>query len=142
MPRHLLTRRELVGIVGRLMSGQVSSKREEFALIQKFEDAVPYPYGGDLIVHHRHEFRSPEELVDFALGLERYPKLSREQLIAVTKRLMDADVSSRIKSQRLTSMFKENIPHPDKTDLIYYPTIEFSTAEELVDYALSYKPPK
>ncbi len=38
--------------------------------------------------------------------------------------------------------FDENVPHPDGIGLIFYPKIEFKTAEELVDYALAYKHPK
>ena len=141
MPKRL-SRQELISIAEKLMSNDVSSSAETDHLIQGFEANLPYPNAAELIFFSKREFKSAAELVDFALGREKAKKLSREELIAVTKKLMTADISSEVESERLARQFIENVPHPNGTDLIFYPKIEFKTAEELVDYALSYKKPK
>jgi hypothetical protein len=124
------------------MSGNLSSGDEECRLLQQFEDNVPYPNGADLIMFYKHEFKDAAELVDFALGQEQPKRLSRQELIAIAKKLMIADISSDIEHERLGKQFNENVPHPDGTGLIFYPKIDFETAEELVDYALAYKDTK
>jgi hypothetical protein len=55
---------------------------------------------------------------------------------------MNADTRNEVDSARSAGLFEANVPHPDGTDLIYWPKIEFDTPEALVDYALSYKAPK
>jgi hypothetical protein len=134
-----LSRQELIRIAELLISDEVSDHGEASRLLQLFEDSVPYPNGADLIMFYRHEFRNAAELVDFALGQEIARKLSREELIAVVDKLMTADVSNDIESQRLGRLFNANVPHPGGTDLIFYPAKEFKSAQELVDYALSYR---
>ena len=52
----------------------------------------------------------------------------------------DFSVRNEIESTRLCRMFRANVPHPDGTDLIYWPKVNFDNPEELVDYALAYKP--
>jgi hypothetical protein len=138
-----LSRHELIEIVHRLMSQRTFRRTpEEFDLLHKFEDNVPYHYAADLIMHYKHEFKDAAELVDFALGQEKVPKLSREELITVARKLMTADLRNDVESQRLGTWFTKNVPHPDGEDLIFYPKIEFKSPEDLVDYALSYKGPK
>jgi hypothetical protein len=68
--------------------------------------------------------------------------VSRNELIEITRKLMTADIANEFESNYLARLFNDNIPHPAKTDLIFYPKIDFKTPEELVDYALAYKPPK
>src|SRR5262249_30056234 len=104
-------------------------------------DGVPYPYPSELILYFQHEFKDSTALVDFALGQEKVPKLSREELVVVARKLMTADIANEVESARLDDMFNENVPHPDGTDLIFYPKKEFKSPEELVDYALAYKGP-
>jgi hypothetical protein len=138
-----LSRQQLIAITKKLLAGKVSSAAETNRLLQQFEDNVPYHYGADLIVHYRHEFKNAAELVDFALGQEKVKKLSRAELIAIAKRLMsDHDVPSDVETERLGRQFDGNVPHPDGIGLIFYPKIEFKTAEDLVDYALAYQHPK
>lgn len=136
-----LPRRELVAIVDKLLTQSLSpSERQQ--LFQRFEDGVPYPYPSELILHLQHEFKDSTALVDFALGQEKVPKLSRKELVTVARKLMTADIANEVESARLADMFTENVPHPDGTDLIFYPKKEFKSPEELVDYALAYKGPK
>jgi hypothetical protein len=137
-----LSKQELIHIVERLMNNDFSNDAELDRLADEFEANVWYPYAADLIFDSRHEFKDAAALVDFALGEEQTKKLSREELIAVTKKLITADISSEVESERLARQFDENVPHPDGTDLIFYPKIRFKTPEELVDYALAYKPEK
>jgi hypothetical protein len=56
--------------------------------------------------------------------------------------MSDHDVPGHVETARLARQFNGNVPHPDGIGLIFYPKIEFKTAEHLVDYALAYKPPK
>ena len=137
-----LSKQELIRIAERLMNNDVSSQDEVNHLIDEFEANVGYPQAADLIFDQRHEFKDAAAIVDFALGEEEVAKLSREELIAVTRKLMTGDISSNLESERLSRLFNANVPHPDKGDLIFYPKIEFTTPEELVDYALAYKPEK
>jgi hypothetical protein len=137
-----LSKQELVSIVERLMNNDFSDDAELDRLADEFEANVWYPYAADLIFDSRHEFKDAAALVDFALGEEKIKKLSREELLAITKKLITAEISSEVESQRLARQFNENVPHPDGTDLIFYPKIRFKTPEELVDYALAYKPKK
>jgi hypothetical protein len=55
---------------------------------------------------------------------------------------MFADVRNEVDLARLGGLFAANVPHPDGTDLIFWPKVEFDTPEALVDYALSCKAPK
>jgi hypothetical protein len=137
-----LSRQELIAITEKLLAGTASSEAEAIHLLQQFEDSVPYHYGADLIVHYRHEFKNAAELVDFALAQEKIKELSRQELIAIAKKLMNTDVSSDVETERLARQFDGNVPHPDGISLIFHPKIEFKTAEDLVDYALAYKHPK
>jgi hypothetical protein len=137
-----LSKQELINLAERLMNNDFSSDAEMDRLADEFEANIPYPYAAELIFVSRHEFKDAAELVDFALAEEEIKKLSREELIAVTRKLMTADISSEVESQRLSRLFAANVPHPAKGDLIFYPKIEFNTPEELVDYALAYKPEK
>ena len=141
MPQRL-SRQQLIDIVEKLIAGTASNAEEEARLIQQFEANVLYPDAAELIFFEKHEFKDAGELVDFALGQEKVRKLSREELIAVAKKLMTADISSEVESERLGRLFNANVPHPEGHGLIFHPKIRFKTAEELVDYALSYKGPK
>ncbi|HEX2653330.1 MAG TPA: hypothetical protein VHN11_06740 [Xanthobacteraceae bacterium] len=137
-----LSREELIAIANKLLNGDFATDAEGRHLFETFEENLPYHYAGDLIDDYSHEFKNATELVDFALGIEDEPKLSREDLIAITKRIMTPETTSKIEHERLCNQFSANVPHPDGICLIYHPKIEFQTPEELVDYALSYKDTK
>jgi len=64
--------------------------------------------------------------------------LSREELIALVTRIMDADGTEEEINDMIT-LLERNVPHPEVSDLIFYPEKEM-TAEEVVDAALAYKP--
>ena len=66
-------------------------------------------------------------------------KLSREELIEITDKLMHGRVADDRESNRLGRLFKENIGHPAGTDLIFYWHEEFESPEALVDFAQSDK---
>jgi hypothetical protein len=55
---------------------------------------------------------------------------------------MNADTRNEVETARLVGLFSANVPHPDGSDLIFWPKVEFETPEALVDYALSYNAPK
>jgi hypothetical protein len=66
-------------------------------------------------------------------------KLSREELIVIVQKLFDG-VGEEEESCRWVQMFEDNVCHPSGSDLIFYPEQEFESAEQLVDFALAYKP--
>src|SRR5258708_6542753 len=91
--------------------------------IDEFEANAPYPYATDLIVLWPHEFKTMTELVDFAFGQDKAETLSRKDLVAVTRRLMTADVANAVQSERLSIQFKANVTHPEGDGLIFHPQI-------------------
>ncbi len=109
-------------------------------MINEFEDDAFYPSASDLIYEWRREFEHAAALVDFALGQEKVEKLSREQLVAVARKLMTADIRNTIESERLSMQFKANVPHPERDGLIFYPKAELKTPEAVVAHALAHKP--
>jgi hypothetical protein len=139
--RSKLTKNELVAIAERLLSDRGLNATETERLIDEFE-ANSYPQATELIYRWRNEFKDLASLVDFALGQEPVDKLSRDALVTVAKKLLTGDYPTQndIECTRLCRQFRANIPHPDGTDLIYWPKIHFESAADLVDYALSYKP--
>jgi hypothetical protein len=67
-------------------------------------------------------------------------KLSREELVELVRRLLEAEGTDEEQHRWLT-LVRENVPHPGVSDLIYYPEVQL-TAEEIVETALAYKPIK
>jgi hypothetical protein len=134
-----MSRQELIAVAERLLAADSAERPRLRHLIDKFEANVPWPEAADLIFDAKDEFKSAAECVDFLLGRERKRKLSRDELVEVTRKLMNADTRNEVDSARLAGLFEANVPHPDGTDLIFWPKIEFDTPEALVDYALSYK---
>ena len=137
-----LSKKELVAVAEILMESGNSRKSEIRHLIDDFENTVGWPHAADLVRRNKQEFKDAVECVQFLLGEEKDRKVSREELIGVTRKLMNADIRNEVDSARLAGLFEANVPHPDGTDLIFWPKIEFDTPEALVDYALSYKAPK
>jgi len=134
-----LSRKELVAVAEILMAGGNSRKSEIRHLIDDFETTVRWPEAADLIRRNKQEFKDAVECVQFLLGEEKDQKLSREEL---TRKLMNVNFRNEVESARLVGLFNANVPHPDGTDLIFWPKVEFDTPEALVDYALAYKAPK
>ena len=64
-------------------------------------------------------------------------KLSSEELVDLVQRLLDARGSEADQERWLTTV-EDNVPHPNVSDLIYYPKVELS-AKEIVEVALGYK---
>jgi hypothetical protein len=137
-----MSRQELIAIAELLLAADSAPRQGLHHLIDEFEANVPWPEAADLIFDNKDEFKSAAECVDFLLGRERKRRLSRDELIEVTRKLMFADVRNEVESARLSGLFEANVPHPDGLDLIFWPKVEFDTPEALVDYALSYKAPK
>ena len=136
-----LSKVHLVEIAEKLLHRSCLSNAEMVRLVNEFE-ANTYPDASELIFEWGDRFKNAAELVDWALGELEMEKLTRDELIEVTRKLMTVDIADEFESMWLTALFAANIPHPDGTDLIFYPKIEFKTPEELVDYALAYKLPK
>jgi hypothetical protein len=137
-----LSKKELVAIAEILMASGNSRQSEIRHLIDDFENTVGWPEAADLVRRNKLEFKDAVECVQFLLGEEKDRKVSRDELIEVTRKLMNADARNEVDRARLAGRFEANVPHPDGTDLIFWPKIEFDTPEALVDYALSYKAPK
>ena len=57
----------------------------------------------------------------------------------VARKLMSADITNPIESERLSMQLKANVPHPEGDGLIFYPKVELKTPEEVVDHALAYR---
>ena len=66
------------------------------------------------------------------------PSRERAQLIELVGKLQRAEGTDEEQQAWLT-MVEESVPHPQVSDLIYYPEVELS-AEEIVDLALAYRP--
>ncbi len=137
-----LSKKELVAVAEILMAPDSSRKSEVRHLIDDFETTVRWPHAADLVRRNKQEFKNAVECVQFLLGEEKDRKLSREELVEVTRKLMNADVRNEVDLARLCGLFEANVPCPDGTDLIFHPKIQFDTPEALIDYALSYKAPK
>ena len=136
-----LSKEQLVAIAERLLSDGRLSGAEADRLIDEFE-ASTYPFATDVIFKWRDRFENAAEMVDYILGKDEVQKLTRDELVEVARKLMTADVEDDLQASDLGRLFKANICHPAGTDLIFYPKIDFKTPEELVDYALAYKPQK
>lgn len=64
-------------------------------------------------------------------------KLTREELIALIKEIMDVKGKTEKQLDNLINTLERNVPHPAPSDLIYWENL---SPEEVVDKALSYKP--
>ncbi len=63
---------------------------------------------------------------------------SKSELVELVRRIMDADGTEREIDDMITAL-EENVPHPEVTDLIFYPEEGDPTPEEVVEEALAYK---
>ena len=65
-------------------------------------------------------------------------RLSKEQLIALVTKIINAEGTEEELDQ-YEDLLQRNVPHPEVSDLIFYPDSEM-TAEEIVERALAYEP--
>lgn len=65
-------------------------------------------------------------------------RLTRDQLIELVKKIVQAEGTEE-EIDLLIETLEANVPHPEVSDLIFYPEEEM-TPEEIVDKALAYKP--
>ncbi len=64
--------------------------------------------------------------------------MNRIELIEVVTKIMECD-GSEAEINSLVEILKQNVSHPNISDLIFWPETEL-TPEQVVDKALSYKP--
>ena len=65
--------------------------------------------------------------------------MKREELILLVKEIANVEWKTEKEIDDLIDILKRNVPHPEISDLIYYDEL---SAEEIVDAALSYRPPQ
>jgi hypothetical protein len=66
-------------------------------------------------------------------------EMDRERLIELVENIMQAKGSEE-EIDEWIAILKQSVPHPEVTNLIFYPEDEGVTPEEIVDAALSYQP--
>ena len=69
--------------------------------------------------------------------------LTREELIDLVERIMNAEGDTQAEADRLVARFEDAVVHPEASGLIFWPDEHFGgepTAEEVVDRALEYRP--
>lgn len=64
-------------------------------------------------------------------------KLKKEELIELVRKIMCAEGTEE-EIDKWMDVLEANVPHPEVSDLIFYPKKEMSP-EEIVEEALSYK---
>lgn len=87
-----------------------------------------------------HAAESPEDFVRHALDRpRRVHDITRDELIEIVNRV-GAGVED---SDFYLELFESNVPHPEASDLIYWPPDELlnASSEEIVDAALRYDAP-
>jgi len=65
-------------------------------------------------------------------------RLHKQALIELVRKIINVEGSEEEVDQWL-ELLERNVPHPEVSDLIFYPEEE-STPEQIVEKALSYKP--
>ena len=69
---------------------------------------------------------------------------SRDQLAGLVERILQADADGSDEVDRLLAEFETRVPHPNASNLIYWPDAEELSsepaAEEIVTQALSHRP--
>lgn len=66
-------------------------------------------------------------------------RLSKTELIKLVKRIINVDYDTEKEHSEAVFLFKQNVPHPEASNLIYRHEPELSP-EEIVEKALAYKP--
>ena len=67
-------------------------------------------------------------------------RMNRDELLSIVRKLKSGDYASDAERTRLVSVFERNVPHPNASDLIFFPMKDGTTPEQIVDEALSYRP--
>ncbi|WP_197517285.1 bacteriocin immunity protein [Microbacterium karelineae] len=86
-----------------------------------------------------HAAEDPQDFVRRVMNRpERVPDITREELIEIVDRISAADDSGDF----YLELFEMNVPHPEASDLIFWPPEELQDASsaQIVDAALSYTP--
>lgn len=65
-------------------------------------------------------------------------KLTKEELVQLVRKIANCEGTEE-EIEEWMDILEENVPHPEISDLIFYPDEEM-TPEEIVEKALSYKP--
>jgi hypothetical protein len=65
-------------------------------------------------------------------------QLSKQELVSVVQKLLDA-AGTEEELDALLRLLERNVPHPEVSDLIYFPKVAM-TADEIIEVALSYRP--
>lgn len=65
--------------------------------------------------------------------------MTRSELIELVERILRCE-GSETEIEKCLEEFAANVPHPNTSNLIYYPKLGADSAEKIVDAALSYKP--
>jgi hypothetical protein len=63
-----LTKEELIQVARRLMTADVANAVQSERLSRQLKSNIPHPEGDGLIFYPKVEFKTPEELVDYALA--------------------------------------------------------------------------
>lgn len=69
--------------------------------------------------------------------------MRRVELVELVQRILDSCGDPAVSEDEIQSMVREleeAVPHPDVSDLIFWPESGTTTAEEVVEKALAYKP--
>lgn len=65
-------------------------------------------------------------------------KLTKEELVELVRKIVGA-LGTEEEIDGWISVLEESVPHPEVSDLIFYPDKEM-TPEEIIEKALSYRP--
>jgi Colicin immunity protein / pyocin immunity protein len=77
-------------------------------------------------------------VVSIVYELRMSKKLTREELIEIVRKIMNCEGTEK-EIDEYIDILEENVPHPEVSDLIFYPERGEPTPEEVVDQAMAYK---
>jgi hypothetical protein len=67
-------------------------------------------------------------------------KLSREDLVELAKKIINADTETEEEDDELIELFLKSVPDPNASDYFFAEEYDGLTPEQIVDKALAYKP--
>ena len=127
----------------REIEGKINTGQDVNALIKDFNKFTGKQYDIDYF----QTYWKAENIEDFARdAAQPSPKkisdITKDELVEIVQRVINADENTHY----YLALLAKNLPHPQISDLIFWPENEGlhdnSTAEEIVDKALQYKPIK
>ena len=66
--------------------------------------------------------------------------MTKSELVELVRKIMNAE-GTELELNQMIEKLEKNVPHPDVSDLIFYPDDENEvTPEKIVEKALSYSP--